>query len=387
MNLNVNIDNLTPQQPYITTETFQHSAEGQPNLVKNHFIFKGDKNNPFLAPRGVFMANNMLFVSDTGQNRVFIWNQFPDSEYQSPDVVLGQIHKDDTGRNAGHEITTSSLQYPSGLWSDGKKLIVADAWNHRVLIWNNIPTSNGQAADTIIGQPDFNHNQPNVKGIGSMPTAQSLNWPYGVFSDGKSLWICDTGNRRVLFFEKIPTENYLSADEVIGKPNFTERDYENHEPIWPYSIRISTHGQMCISDTQFYRNLIWNDWKTAFSQPADIIIGQPNFDACGQNQYQLFPAQNTLNWTYDSFFYEKGIFIADTGNSRLLWYDQIPTENAAEATNLIGHKSYTTGSENANTRFGTEKQLYWPFSLCIENRQMVVADTGNHRIIKYDLNL
>lgn len=387
MNLNVNIDNLTPQQPYIATETFQLSADGQPYLVKNHFIFKGDKNNPFLAPRGVWLAKNMLFVSDTGQNRVFIWRNFPTNELESPDVVLGQEQKTDTGRNAGHGTTASSLQYPSGLWSDGQKLIVADAWNHRVLIWNNIPSSNGQAADLIIGQPDFNHNQPNVKGIGSMPTAQSLNWPYGVCSDGTSLWICDTGNRRVLFYEKIPTTNYAAADKVIGKPNFTERDYENYEPIWPYSIRLSPNGQLSISDTQFYRNLIWNNWKTAFSQPADIIIGQPDFDACGQNQYQLFPTQNTLNWTYDSFFYKNGLFVADTGNSRLLWYEGVPTQNAAEASNLIGHKNFGTGSENANTRYGTDKQLYWPFSICIENEQMVVADTGNHRIIKYDLNI
>lgn len=385
MKLSVTIDNQNPQLPHVAEDTFQLSASGMAPLVHNAFIFKGDGNNPFLAPRGVWLVNNMLFVSDTGQNRVFIWKKFPESEAQSPDVVLGQIHKDDTGRNAGHGTTASSLQYPSGLWSDGQKLIVADAWNHRVLIWHSIPTTNGQAADVVIGQPDFTQNLPNVHGIGSLPSAQTVNWPYGVFSDGTNLWVCDTGNRRVLFYKKIPTANYTPADEVIGKPNFTERDYENNEPIWPYSVRVSACGKMCITDTQFYRQLIWNDWKTAHKQTADIIIGQPDFDACGQNQYQLFPAQNTLNWTYDSFFYKSGIFLADTGNSRILWYEGIPSQSSALATNLIGHKNYTTGSENANTRFGTEKQLYWPFSICIENNQMVVADTGNHRIIKYDL--
>lgn len=384
MNLNVSINNsfLFPTD---TEVSYHLSAEGLPPIIKSHFIFKGDENNPFLAPRGVWLVNNKLIVADTGQNRVFIWNQFPETELQSPDIVLGQLEKEDTGRNAGDAVSASSFQYPSGLWSDGEKLIIADAWNHRVLIWHTFPTHNAQKADVVIGQPNFFQNQQNVNGIGSTPNEKSLNWPYGVFSDGKHLWICDTGNRRILFYNQIPTQNFASADGVVGKPNFTERDYENNDPIWPYSVRVNQKGQMSVADTQFYRNLIWNDWKTAFTQKADVIIGQPDFDACGQNQFNLFPNQNSMNWTYDSFFYENGIFVADTGNSRLLWFDEIPTVNADFATNLIGHKSFSVGSENSNTRFGTEKQLYWPFSVCISEKTLVVADTGNHRILRYEL--
>ncbi|MCU0324249.1 MAG: hypothetical protein MUF45_03215 [Spirosomaceae bacterium] len=384
MILNVSINEAPKANPE-GEFTYHLSAEGLPNLVKNHFIFKGDENNPFLAPRGVWFVGNKLLVADTGQNRVFIWNHFPEAEFQSPDVVLGQSEKEDTGRNAGNEVSANSLQYPSGLWSDGQKLIIADAWNHRVLIWHSFPTQNGQKADVVVGQADFEHNQPNIYGIGSNPNAQSLNWPYGVFSDGQQLWICDTGNRRVLYYRQIPTQNFATADGVIGKPNFTERDYENNDPIWPYSVKINANGQMSIADTQFYRNLIWKDWKTAFHQKADTIIGQPDFDACGQNQYNLFPIQNSMNWTYDSFFYDKGIFIADTGNSRILWFDELPTQNAALASNLIGHRNFNIGSENSNTRYGTDKQLYWPFSICIDQNQLIVADTGNHRIIKYEI--
>lgn len=384
MKLNVNINDAF--LPISEGEISYHlSAEGLPPLIKNHFVFKGDENNPFLAPRGVWTVNNKLIVADTGQNRVFIWNQLPTTEFQSPDVVLGQLEKEDTGRNSGDVVTANSLQYPSGIWSDGEKLIIADAWNHRVLIWNQFPTQNGQAADVVLGQPDFHHNQPNIKGIGSNPSEKSLNWPYGVFSDGSHLWICDTGNRRILFYNQIPNENFTSADAVVGKPNFTERDYENHDPIWPYSVRINASGQMSVADTQFYRNLIWNDWKTAFYQMADVIIGQTDFDACGQNQFGLFPTQTSMNWTYDSFFFESGILVADTGNSRLLWFEDIPKKNSELATNLIGHKNFSTGSENANTRFGTEKQLYWPFSICIDKKKLVVADTGNHRIIFYEM--
>ncbi len=353
-----------------------------PPLVANSFVFKGDEGNPFLAPRGVFLIKNHLFVSDTGQNRVFIWKNCPDTEggYIMPDIVLGQIDKDDTGRNSGKKVSASTLQYPSGVWSDGEKLIVADAWNHRVLIWHTMPTKNGQPADVVIGQPDFESNEPNVKGIGSNPTERSLNWCYGVFSDGEKLWIADTGNRRVLFFNKIPTENYAAADGVIGKPNFNERDYDNQDAIWPYSVKISPDGKMAITDTQYFRVLLWHDWQTAFTQKADVLIGQKDFDSSGANQYGLYPQAHTLNWCYDTVFYKNGIFVADTGNSRILWFETTPSVSNTVATNLIGKKDFNTGSENADTVFGTDKNLYWPFSICIENDLIVIADTGNHRI-------
>jgi hypothetical protein len=349
-------------------------------------IFKGTKNNPFLAPRGVFIKNEMLFVADTGQNRVFIWKNIPTDTFQEPDVVLGQMDNLDTGRNAQGEVSANSLLYPSGIWSDGQRLIVADAWNHRVLIWNKLPTQDGQKADIVLGQPDFESNQPNVAGISQPPTSQSLYWCYGVYSDGKSLWIADTGNRRVLYFKEIPTQSYTKADEVIGQINFNERDYESQNAVWPYSVKISAKGEMAISDTQYYRVLIWHNWQTAMHKPADVIIGQADFNQNGQNQFGLFPQAHTLSWCYDTFFYKNGIFVCDTGNSRVLWFEHIPQSHNAIADDLIGQKNFTTGSENLETIRTTENTIYWAFALSIENDMLAIADTGNHRIILQKIN-
>ena len=353
--------------------------------VTNSYIFKGSEEMPFLAPRGVYAANNQLFVSDTGRNRVFIWNEIPKTEYQEPDVVLGQIDNTETGRNSGGEATASSLHYPSGIWSNGSILIVADAWNHRVLIWHSLPTENGQPADVVLGQPDFESNKTNVSGIGNDPTAQTLNWPYGVFSDGQRLWIADTGNRRILYFNAIPTENYAFADKVIGKSTFTTRDYNNDEPIWPYSIKVNDKGQMAVADTQFYRVLVWSNKEDAFTKSADIIIGQENFDACGQNQFRLSPEANTLNWTYDACFYKDGILVNDTGNSRILKFDKIPTKNNAFPEAVIGREDFKTSSEFKGNMLGTKSAIYWPFSITTEGDTLFIADTGNHRIVITDL--
>ncbi|MEQ8712745.1 MAG: hypothetical protein RIC80_06995 [Cyclobacteriaceae bacterium] len=350
-------------------------------------LFYGDKGNPLLAPRGVWIHNGKLFVSDTGQNRVFVWNSLPTEKHQAPDLTLGQLEATDTQRNSGHGASASTLHYPSGIWSDGMRLIVADAWNHRVLIWNTLPKANGQPADVVLGQPSFEGNQPNVKGVGNDPTSKSLNWPYGVFSNGTSLWIADTGNRRVLFFKDIPEASYQEADGVIGKENFNERDYENTDPIWPYSVKVSPEGAMSITDTQYYRVLLWNDWETAFTQKADVIIGQESFEANGQNQYRLQPATFTLNWCYDSFFHHQNLFVADTGNSRILQFSPIPKKNNPAAHSLIGHNDFGTGSENKKTMMGTSNALYWPFSICIDQNILAIADTGNHRLVLKPINI
>lgn len=373
----------------MTTTTYPDLTPSLPNLpplVSHSRPFRGSVTTPLLAPRGVWAVGGRLLVADTGQNRVFIWHNVPDTEWAEPDVVLGQIDAADTRRNAGRSVGADTLQYPSGLWTDGERLLVADAWNHRVLIWHRFPTRSSQPADVVLGQPDFDSNQPNVTGIGAGPTARSLNWPYGLTSDGQRLWIADTGNRRILFYDTIPTESYAPATAVIGKPNFTERDYEPEQPIWPYSVKLGPQGQLAVADTQYYRIMLWHHWQTAPTQLADVVLGQPDFASSGQNQYGLFPGPRTQSWTYDAHFHENGLLVADTGNSRLLWFAKVPSVdspgiNNPPADNLIGHTRFDISSENADTRFGTDKQLYWPFSVCTHAGQLFIADTGNHRIV------
>lgn len=351
-------------------------------------VFKGPESSPFLAPRGVWIVGDSLLVSDTGRNRVFVWKQLPKTEFQDPDFVLGQGEVDGTGRNQNDEVSASSLQYPSAIWSDGKRVMVADAWNHRVLIWHELKQAQGQSADVVLGQPSFTQNEPNVHGLASEPTAESLYWPYGLHSNGKELWIADTGNRRVLYYDQIPTQSSSPATGVMGKADFSSRDLEPNEPVWPYSVRVNEKGQLAITDTQFFRVLLWNDWKTALgSAQADVIIGQPNQEASGQNQFFPTPTDRTLNWCYDSFFYKEGLLVMDTANSRVKWHPEFPVSNNEAAKAVIGPADFITPSENIYNNQGTEPTLYWPFSICVHEQTLAIADTGNHRVILNNLKI
>jgi hypothetical protein len=341
--------------------------------------FCGDPEQPFLAPRGIWLCGSRLLVSDTGQNRVLIWNRLPEAPQQPADVILGQPDAETTGRQdaAG----ASSLQYPSGIWSDGVRLIVADAWNHRVLIWHRFPEQHGQPADVVVGQPDMTGNQPNITGVGAAPSLCSLYWPYGVCSDGTRLWIADTGNRRILVYDQIPDTSGEAASRVIGQPDGGSREYDPAWPLWPYSVRVGPQGELAVADPQAYRILLWPRWQDAGQEPARTVIGQPDLVQNGMNQYGLYPAAHTLSWCYDCCFSGGGLLAADTGNSRILWFDPLPAQSGAAAAHVIGKADFTTGSENLDTVFGTAQTLYWPFSLCVSGGRIAIADTGNHRIM------
>ena len=65
--------------------------------------------------------------------------------------VLGQVDGLGASANAGG-LSLSSLSNPSGVYTNGTQLAVADTNNHRLLLWNTWPTAHGQPADVVLGQ-------------------------------------------------------------------------------------------------------------------------------------------------------------------------------------------------------------------------------------------
>lgn len=155
------------------------------------------------------------YVADQLKNRILIWNSKNPVLGSNADLVLGQPDfTSSTSNNGG--ISASSLGSVDSISSDGTRLFAVDALNHRIHIWNSIPTSNFRVADVVIGQPDMTSNQSNNGGLG----AATLSSPKSVFSDGQKLVVADAGNNRVLIWNSIPSSNFQAADVVIGQSNF-----------------------------------------------------------------------------------------------------------------------------------------------------------------------
>src|SRR5215472_2127453 len=101
------------------------------------------------------------------------------------------------------------MRTPTAVASDGRILAVADTQNNRILIYN------GQPADLVLGQPDFNTVQPIT------PTASSFRGPQGVWIQNGKLFVADTQNNRIMIWNSLPTKNNQPADVVLGQANFT----------------------------------------------------------------------------------------------------------------------------------------------------------------------
>lgn len=192
--------------------------------------------NTLLGPQGVWIQGGKLFVADTGNNRILIWNSIPTSNGQAADIALGQPDLS-TGTQTvcdpvrgNFKATANQVCSPTSVTSDGVHLFVADLGFNRVLIWNNIPSGTGQSADVVVGQPDMSGanaavaNNANICTNGAGITGScdaNLNFPRYALSDGRRLFVADGGNDRVLIWNNIPTSNGVAADAVLGQPNFT----------------------------------------------------------------------------------------------------------------------------------------------------------------------
>ncbi len=260
---------------------------GQVNFTTGNF---GTTNTLLGSPTGIAYANGILWVADANRlgalpdnNRVLRFSDvgtYP-GPLQDPAVigstcgvcrgqgslVLGQ--PDFISSN--NALTPTGMRNPTGVATDGNILVVADTDNNRVLIWNSLPTSNGQPPNVVIGQPNFTSNATAVP-----PTASSLRGPIGVWVAGGKLFIADTQDNRILIYNRIPTTNNVPADVVVGQPNFT-----------------------------------------SFVQP-DLTL---NANATPAANNMQDPISVTTDATH--------MYVADLGQSRVLIFNTIPTANGA----------------------------------------------------------
>jgi hypothetical protein len=172
--------------------------------------------NTLNAPSSLYFDGKKLFVSDWDNHRVLIFNSIPTANNANADVVIGQANMTSNSINQGVSVAANTLYNPNGVWANGKKLFIADQWNHRVLIFNSIPTANNANADVVIGQANMTSNSINQ---GGSVGANTMYYPTHLFPYGPKLLVLDAANSRLLVFNSIPTVNNANADVAIGQAN------------------------------------------------------------------------------------------------------------------------------------------------------------------------
>ncbi len=201
-----------------------------PNLVEGRELY-----NPWGVALDTSVTPPILYVADTGNNRVLGWkNAVNFSNGQAADMVIGQQDFYATDPQGPGRKFSIGFWHPSGVAvSSAGDLYVVDTDNNRVLRYRtpfqhlaSTPGALTSAPDLYIGQPSLSSRAANFTGQFS---AQGLNfkpdYPASLaFDSAGNLWIGDVGNFRVLRFSASSlntTGGSINADIVIGQQSMT----------------------------------------------------------------------------------------------------------------------------------------------------------------------
>ena len=340
------------------------------------------------GPRGAALAsrNGPLFVCDTGHHRLLAWRRAPEADQAPADFLIGQRDFGCEGRNGKGEAGPATLNVPTGIAASGGVLAIADAWNHRVLIWLDLPESTNDPADVVLGQEDFSGVLANRGG--GAPRADTLNWCYGVAIDDGKLIVADTGNRRVLVWDMIPQSNGAPADLVLGQRDFTTRD-ENagSEPgalgmRWPHGVAI-VDGGILVADAGNNRIMAWRKLPQIDGVPCDFVIGQADMRSVDHNRAAYYPTVRSLSMPYGLAVLGEHLIVADTANSRLLGFALAGLTMDEAASRLAGQRDFTAKGDN-RWAMPVRDSLCWSYNVAACGDTLVVADSGNNRVLLWE---
>lgn len=315
-----------------------------------------------------------LFVNDRGNNRVLIFNNIPQDATALPDVVVGQADFASATANAGGAISDAGLSdnVHMSVCSNGK-MFIADRGNNRVLVYNRVPTTNGTAADFVIGQPDFvTNSQVNP------PTANSLFRPYAAHCMADKLFVVDKDNNRILVYDPIPTASNPAASYVIGQSDMVTRT-SGCTPITlnsPYEI-LRVGDTFFVADGGNHRVLRFDSIPAATGASAAAVLGQADFTSCLANRGGgAIPTDKTLYFPNALAAKNNLLAVSDHTNNRAMLFD-LPVTTDQSASKQIGQPGFTTST---NVTPPTASTVTTTKGLIFDQQYLWIGDGGNRRL-------
>ncbi|HUP91648.1 MAG TPA: NHL repeat-containing protein [Solimonas sp.] len=281
--------------------------------------------------------------------------------------VLGQADFAHAAANRGVALSASGISQPlGGVATDGSKLYLVDSGNNRILGWNSLP-ANGAAADFVIGQDGFGASAP-----GTGNTRLAL--PASVHIANGRLIVADSGNNRVLIWNSLPTAN-VPANVVVGQAGFNTADPGTSATGLSFPVAaVVGNNRLIVSDQNNNRVLIWNTLPSASGAPADVVIGQADFGLTEAGEQEDGLSLPAGLWS-DGF----RLLVADSGNNRVMYWTQLPRSNLADASYVIGQSDFARVSAAAG-----QASLRAPYGLASDGTRIYVADSGNNRVLVFD---
>lgn len=185
---------------------------------------------------------------------------------QAADVVVGQPDFITANLGGGGATGFSGL-YSSAHVANGN-LYVGDDFNNRVMVFAGIPSANGASAAYALGQPD-------LTAVGPGASSTTMFGPGGPVASGGCLYVSEFNNNRVSIYNALPSGSPGTITTVLGQVNKANGGpgacdavgMDVPEAVW------AVGGKIIVPDGNHNRVLIWNRTPTVDGTPADLVFG------------------------------------------------------------------------------------------------------------------
>ena len=347
-------------------------------------------------------TGSTLLVPDTFSGRLLAFSPIPpvESEPAAMPAAAWAIGEPDlaTCNGASSGVTLYIPQAPA---VTGTKLAVADSGYNQVFVYATIPLDSGATASRItVGD-----------GLGACSPTSLLD-PRGAVLTTVHLIVADTGNNRVLVFEPdvhdlskyvlktvlgqhddLTTGTLCAANDTDGNGtagNDTSllpdaRTMYQPKAVWTDGTRL------IVADSLNNRLLVWNSFPTVSGQAPDAVVGQASFTVAATGTAaanELFDPESIAS---DG----TKLFVADTGNNRVVVFPSIPSTNTPAATIVLGQADFGCWSPNddgnvagtacngASGAAPSQRTLSDPTGVAVVDGLLTITDTGNDRVLIY----
>lgn len=336
-------------------------------------------------------TNNRLFVAEADNNRVLIFDVAAISDGENAANVLGQA--DFT--SGGYATSQSTLDAPTGLAFDStnNRLFVGEQDNNRVMIFDTASITDGENAIDLLGQytsasstatVTYTQGGDNntIRGV----TVLGFNSPGKALLDAVNhrLFVSDWANNRVLVYN-LNTDNSFpdhTPDNVLGQANFTSNGGAATQSGMSGPVGLtfdSVNNRLFVAEYWNNRVLVFDTASISDGENAAKVLGQPDFLNNGGTTTQA-GLRTPNDAAYDAV--RNYLFVADSGNNRVLVFDVAAITDGENAINRLGQTNYTNnGAATAQARMSDPEGL----AIDTVNNRLYVSEWGNNRVLVFDV--
>lgn len=363
---------------------YAHQGQlGQPSSTSSTPNANGLSPSSLSAPSGLVFDGSRFFVADAANHRVLGYDAttLPSASLPATTFV-GQASGYANGFDQSASATSGGATRPRGLSLEGGEMFIADAQRNRIIV-HDVPLASGHLPKRLIGQADASVGLPNA---GEGPTAHGLSSPRAVSATPTHVLVADTGNNRVLVFGRSSPSR--DAVLVLGQLSFTETLPNRGGAATAGTMNapegVFTDGQrIVVADTGNHRVLVWATFPIANGEPAKVVAGQPSALDTAPNGGTGGPGPATMSGPSGVLLHDDALFVADTGNNRVLRFAAVPSAMGQAAVAIFGQDSGTTRIAAANANDVT--RLGGPVAMATDGTNLYVTDRDVNRVVTYAL--